>query len=101
MVGMASEYPKISGSLDAYDFYIWANLQWLCHDCGEYIECTNDIREEEKDKAPEGAWAARKGKEAMLAGWYVRPLSETGALISMECLCPKCAKAHGLVIREI
>jgi hypothetical protein len=99
MVGMASEYPKLSGGLDAYEFYIETVLQWLCHDCGEYVQCTNDIRENEQE-APYGDWATRKGKEAMIAGWYVRPLSENGSLTSIECLCPKCAKNHGLVISK-
>jgi hypothetical protein len=92
-----TQYPNLSGDLDAYEFYIETALQWLCCDCGEYVECTNDIRENEQD-APYGEWAIRKGREGMKAGWYVPPLTEKGGLIA-ECLCPKCAENRGLVIR--
>jgi hypothetical protein len=96
---MIDKYPKQSGNLDAYEFHIETVLHWFCQDCGDSVECTNDIREIELD-APYGSWATRKGREAMIAGWYVRPLSKNGSLISTECLCPKCAKKHGLTISK-
>jgi hypothetical protein len=91
-----SNFPPQSGGLNAYEFYIEAVLAWHCGDCDSYIECTNDIREDELD-APYGAWAVRKGKEGMAAGWYVPPLTSEGSLI-VGCLCPACARKRGLVI---
>ena len=92
-------YPKLSGGLDAYEFYIEMALQWLCDDCGEHVECTNDIRDEE-ERAPYGKWSKRKAMEGMKAGWYVRPLAENGSLIT-GCLCPKCAKNRDLTLHEV
>jgi hypothetical protein len=92
------DYPKLSGGLDAYEFYVEIHLQWLCDDCGECVLGTQDILEDEQE-APYAKWATRKGKEGMKAGWYVRPLSEDGSL-RRGCLCPKCVEKRGLIVCE-
>jgi hypothetical protein len=89
-------YPQRSGGLSAYEFHIEVALQWTCDDCGAYLECLQDIREDEAD-APYGKWAKRKGEEGMAAGWYVPPLTDDGSL-TCGCLCRDCAKRRGLEV---
>ena len=89
-------YPKISGDIDAYEFYAEMALHFHCDDCGEHLECSildTDV------EAPQPPWATREGRRGMLLGWYVPPLSPTGSLMR-GCLCPSCAQKRGLEIRR-
>jgi hypothetical protein len=87
---------KISGDLADYEWHVWAALQFHCDECGEHLECTNDIRAGEEE-APEGPWAWRKAREAMVAGWY---LPGKGSSASLGCLCPRCAAKHDAVVQK-
>jgi|GEM_PF-2745006 len=91
--------PRISGGPEAYEFYVEVSLQFICADCGAFIDAGSDIRDGEEDAPIRGPWAPRHAKEAMRLGWYVHPLASDGSLISF-CLCPVCATKRGLLVRN-
>ena len=86
--------PKIGGSLDAYEFYVWFALHYHCEDCGAHMECPVG---DEDVTAPEPPWSTREGRRGMALGWYVPPLTSHGSLLPLS-LCPTCAKRLGLRI---
>jgi hypothetical protein len=89
-------FPPVAGGLDAYEFYIWFQLYFLCHDCGESLDCPvadDDI------EAPEGKWMRRNAQRARSLGWYVHPLSADGSLTPI-CFCPGCAASRYLVVPQ-
>ena len=91
--------PRVSGGIDAYEFYVEVMLQFLCVDCGAFIGAASDIRAGEEEAPIGGPWAARHAKEAMRLGWYVHPLTSDGSLVPF-CLCPPCATKSELVVRN-
>ena len=87
-------FPKTAGGLDAYEFYVWFQLYFLCTDCGESLDCP--VTEQDTD-APDGDWMRRNARRARSLGWYVHPLTADGSLIAI-CLCPACASSRRLAV---
>ena len=94
-----SAFPKTSGDLDAYEFYIETALHWHCASCATHVEVTGDVLPGEEEKMPYGAWAVRQGHLGMQRGWYVPPLTKEGSLV-LTTLCPECVRKGGLEVKK-
>ena len=83
-----SRIPKVAGDLAAYEFHVWASLNFLCSDCGTRLDCPvldSDV------EAPNPPWSIREAKRAMSLGWYVHSACPL-------CFCPSCAKKRDLQV---
>jgi hypothetical protein len=93
---MLTRLPVEAGGLDAYEFYVWFQLYFLCSDCGASLDCPVG---EDDTEAPDGEWTRRNARRARSSGWYVHPLSSEGGLIP-TCFCPACAQSRSLRIPQ-
>ena len=59
-------FPSVAGGLDAYEFYVWFQLYFLCHECGESLDCP--VADDDTE-APEGEWMRRNAERARSLGW--------------------------------